>query len=135
MATVTYASLKVEQAWLIVSEQLQQRNSLLSRSITQLERHPTELPVASHLMILRYHLRHSLRQLNTNNRLKRSTVPDDDDDAYQLERQWMHVRQLFFLLRQVDLELLKAKLESQVLCDWLESLTPRVYKSTLMHLN
>jgi len=60
---LTYESLKAEQAWMVVSEQLQQRNSLLSMGINHLERLPGDLPVASRLMIIRYHLRTSLRRL------------------------------------------------------------------------
>jgi len=48
---LTYESLKAEQAWMVVSEQLQQRNSLLSMGINHLERLPGDLPVASRLMI------------------------------------------------------------------------------------
>ena len=133
MTTVTYESLKAEQAWLIASEQLQQRNTLLGRGIAQLEQYPNELPMASRLMILRYHLRHSLRQLTQEARqLKadsRSPV------AGTLHYQWQHVHQLFFLLRQIDTELHKARASSDPLHTWLGTINPKVYKSALMYMN
>lgn len=131
MRTVSYESLQAEQAWMVVSEQLNQRNTLLSRGIAQLERQPTELPMASRLMILRYHLRHSLRRLVAESR----QVPVMADATEQLNQQWMHIHQLFFLLRQIDAELRTAGEESEPLRHWLNSLEPRVYKSALVHLN
>ncbi len=131
MTTVTYQLLQAEQAWMVVSDQLQQRNSLLSRGIAQLERNPKELPIASRLMILRYHLRVSLRKLTAD--AKR--VPQTADDAERAHQQWMHIQQLFFLLRQIDAELNNAKEDSETLKSWLDSLETRIYKSGLVHLN
>ena len=131
MTNVTYQSLQAEQAWMVVSDQLQQRNSILSRSIAQLERNPKELPIASRLMILRYHLRVSLRRLTADAR----KFPQSADDAERIHQQWMHIQQLFFLLRQIDAELNNAKEESETLRNWLDSLETRIYKSALVHLN
>ena len=135
MTTITYESLKAEQAWMIVSEQLQQRNSLLGRGINQLERYPSELPTASRLMILRYHLRHGLRQLTSEARQIKRHVPDETRSAEQLRQQWLHVHQLFFLLRQIDAELRTAQADSDALRRWLNSINPKIYKSALMYLN
>ncbi len=131
MQTVTYESLKAEQAWMVVSDQLNQRNTLLSRGISHLESSPVELPLASRLMILRYHLRHSLRRLTAEAR----RFPHTADHAGRLHSQWMHVHQLHFLLRQVDAELNNASDDSDQFRDWLESLESRVYKSALISLN
>lgn len=135
MTTVTYESLKAEQAWIIVSEQLQQRNSLLGRSINRLEQYPTELPIASRLMILRYHLRHSIRRLTSEAKMVSGKTPAETRSAEQLRQQWLHVRQLFFLLRQIDTELRTAQADSDTLRTWLNAANPRVYKSALMYLN
>ncbi|MBC8151349.1 MAG: hypothetical protein H7Z72_00395 [Bacteroidetes bacterium] len=135
MTTVTYESLKAEQAWIIVSEQLQQRNSLLSRGISRLEQYPAELPIASRLMILRYHLRHSIRRLTSEAKPLSGKTPAETRSAEQLRQQWRHVHQLFFLLRQIDAELRTAQAESDTLRTWLNSANPGVYKSALMYLN
>jgi hypothetical protein len=131
MQTVTYESLKAEQAWMVVSDQLNQRNTLLSRGISHLEANPGELPIASRLMILRYHLRHSLRRLTAETR----QLPAQADQAARLHRQWMHIHQLHFLLRQVDNELQNASDDSNPLREWLDSLESRIYKSALINLN
>lgn len=131
MQTVTYESLKAEQAWMVVSEQLNQRNTLLSRGISHLEHSTPELPLASRLMILRYHLRHSLRRLTADAR----QLPAQVNIAGQLHSQWMHIHQLHFLLRQVDRELRNASDDSDRFRDWIESLDTRAYKSALIHLN
>ena len=131
MRTVTFESLQADQAWMVVSYQLNQRNTLLSRSISKLEQLPQTLPVASRLMTLRYHLRQSLRRLTNESR----RLPATTDQAEALNRQWCHIHELYFLLRQVDAELLTARDESQPLNDWLDTLASRVYKSALVHLN
>lgn len=131
MQTVTYESLKAEQAWMVVSDQLNQRNTLLSRGISHLESSPVELPIASRLMILRYHLRHSLRRLTAEAR----QMTPRSDKAAQLHLQWMHIHQLHFLLRQVDSELRNASHDSDSFREWLDSLQLRVYKSALVSLN
>jgi hypothetical protein len=131
MQPITYDSLKAEQAWMVVSEQLNQRNTLLSRGISHLEADPGELPLASRLMILRYHLRHSLRRLTAEAR----QLPTQPDQIAQLHRQWMHIHQLHFLLRQIDNELRTASDDSTPFREWLESLELRVYKSALVSLN
>lgn len=135
MTTITYESLKAEQAWLTASEQLQQRNMLLGRGIAQLEQYPNELPMASRLMILRYHLRHSLRQLAQEGRQLKADHRADSPAAGTLHYQWQHVHQLFFLLRQIDIELHKARASNDALHTWLGSINPKVYKSALMYMN
>ncbi|GAB2561660.1 hypothetical protein [Spirosoma aerophilum] len=131
MKTITYNSLQAEHAWMIVSDQLQQRNNVLAKSISHMERSQTELPMASRLITLRYHLKMSLRQLTQEARQQKQTIPQDN----QLHIQWMHVHQLFFLLRQIDNELGRATTENTILRSWLESLEGRVYRSALVHLN
>ena len=132
MRTVTFKSLQADQAWLVVSEQLTQRNMLLSRSISKLEQYRQTLPVASRLMTLRYHLRQSLRRLAAERSL---SLPATTDQAVALNRQWCHVHELYFLLRQVDTELTHARDSSEAFDQWLDSLELRVYKSALTHLN
>ena len=131
MNIVTYESLRAEHAWMIVSDQLQQRNNMLAKSISHMERNPGELPMASRLMILRYHLKMSLRQLTQEARQHRQSSQSDN----RLAIQWMHIHQLFFLLRQIDSELGRATTESYTLRSWVESLEGRVYRSALVHLN
>jgi hypothetical protein len=131
MKTVTYDSLQAEHAWMIVSDQLQQRNNMLAKSISHMERNQNELPMASRLIILRYHLKMSLRQLTQEARQQRKKIQNDS----RLADQWMHVHQLFFLLRQIDNELGRATTENNMLRSWLESLEGRVYRSALVHLN
>ena len=131
MKTVTYESLKAQHACLIVSDQLQQRNNMLAKGISFMERSPAELPMASRLMILRYHLKMSLRQLTQEARQQDRTAPD----AQPLSQQWQYVHQLMFLLRQIDNELGRAAVENDTLRSWLDSLQNRVYRSTFVHLN
>lgn len=131
MKTITYESLRAEHAWMIVSDQLQQRNNMLAKSISHMERDPSELPMASRLMMLRYHLKMSLRQLTHEARQQARTT----QDAARLHQQWLHVHQLFFLLRQIDTELNKATYENDTLRTWMEQLEGRVYRSALVHLN
>lgn len=131
MKTVTYESLRAEHAWMIVSDQLQQRNNVLAKSISHMERDPAELPMASRLMMLRYHLKMSLRQLTQEARQQTRTV----EDANRLHQQWLHVHQLFFLLRQIDTEITRAAHENNTLRSWIDSLEGRVYRSALVHLN
>ena len=131
MKTVTYESLKAEQAWIIVSEQLNQRNTLLSRGISHLEHSLIELPLAGRLMILRYHLRHSVRRLNAD----AHQLPTQVHMVGQLHSQWMHIHQLHFLLRQIDNELRNASDDSDHFRDWIDSLQSRTYKSSLVSLN
>ena len=131
MRTVTFESLQADQAWMVVSDQLNQRNTLLSRGISKLEQQHHSLPIASRLMILRYHLRQSLRRLTAESRVS----PTNADQAGALNQQWCHVHQLYFLLRQIDAELTNAREDSPALNEWLESIESRVYKSALVHLN
>jgi len=131
MKTVSYESLQAEQAWMIVSDQLQQRNNVLAKGISHMERNPNELPMASRLMILRYHLKMSLRQLTNEARQTARTT----EDTNQLHLQWLHIHQLFFLLRQIDAEINRATTENDTLRSWLDSLEGRVYRSALVHLN
>lgn len=131
MKTVSYESLKAEHAWMIVSDQLQQRNNVLAKGISHMERSPAELPMASRLMILRYHLKMSLRQLTQEARQQARTATDLEP----LRRQWQHVHQLMFLLRQIDTELGQAAFDNDAFRSWLDSLDSRVYRSSLVHLN
>lgn len=131
MRTVTYESLQAEHAWMIVSDQLQQRNNVLAKSISHMERNQTDLPMASRLIILRYHLKMSVRQLTKDARQQLHTNQLTD----RLPEQWRHVHQLLFLLRQIDTELGRATDENTTLRAWLESLHGRVYRSALVHLN
>ena len=131
MKTVTYELLQAEQAWMIVSDQLQQRNNVLAKSISHMERNPGELPMASRLIMLRYHLKMSLRQLTQEARQQKIKPTNDN----RVAEQWMHIHQLFFLLRQIDSELGRATTENNTLRSWLDSLEGRVYRSALVHLN
>ena len=130
MKIVSYESLQAEHAWMIVSDQLQQRNNMLAKGISHMERSKKELPMASRLMMLRYHLKMSVRQLTQEARYKQST-----QSANQLAEQWRHVHQLLFLLRQIDAELGRATNENETLRIWLETIEARVYRSALVHLN
>lgn len=129
MKTVSYEFLQAEQAWLIVSDQLQHRNNVLAKSISHLERNPQGLPMASRLTILRYHLKMSLRQLTS------FTNQPSSHAEKALTTQWQQVHQLFFLLRQIDSELGRATNENTALRSWLNSFDGRVYRSALVHVN
>ncbi len=94
-----------------------------------MERDPKELPMASRLIILRYHLKMSLRQLT---QAARQTGLQSHS---RLAAQWEHVHQLFFLLRQIDSELGRASNENHNLRSCLKALDGRVYRSALVHLN
>jgi hypothetical protein len=131
MRTVTYESIRADQAWLIVSNQLDQRNTVLSQGISQMERDPTQLPIASRLMILRFHLGHSLRQLTAEARQQQTAT--DRADVHR--QQWLHIHQLAFLLRQIDVELNNARHDSDAFRAWMKSLESCVYKETFIHLN
>ncbi|GAB4026687.1 hypothetical protein [Spirosoma koreense] len=133
MNIVKFESLQAEHAWMIVSDQLQQRNNMLAKGISHMERTPKELPMASRLMMLRYHLKMSVRQLTQEANQYRRCNTDQSKD--QLAAQWRHVHQLLFLLRQIDTELGRATSENETLRVWLESLEARVYRSALVHLN
>ncbi len=131
MKIISYESLRAEHAWMIVSDQLQQCNNMLAKGISHMERNPTELPMASRLMMLRYHLKMSMRQLTREARQQtQETV-----DAGRLPQQWQHVHQLLFLLRQIDTEFGRAAGENNTLRSWVTSLERRVYRSALVHLN
>lgn len=129
--SVSYESMKAEHAWMVVSDQLQQRNNALGRSIGHLERYPAETRMAGRLTVLRYHLKMSLRQLTQAVQIATRAT----DDAQILARQWQHVHQLFFLLRQIDAEYNRAIDESVTLRHWQASQNSRVYRSALVHLN
>ncbi|MEZ0609880.1 hypothetical protein ACAW74_15285 [Fibrella sp. WM1] len=131
MRTVSYESLQADQAWMVVSDQLNQRNTLLSRGISKLEQQQHSLPIASRLMTLRFHLRQSLRRLTSEARRR----PGNADQAEALNQQWCHVHQLYFLLRQIDAELTNAREDSDAFNEWLNTMESRVYKSALVHLN
>lgn len=129
--SASYESMNAEHAWMVVSDQLQQRNKVLGRSIAQLERFPAETRMAGRLTVLRYHLKMSLRQLTQSVH----TTPRATDDTQLLARQWQHVHQLFFLLRQIDAEFNRAIDDSGTLRTWLTTQHTRVYRSALVHLN
>ena len=131
MRITTYESLQADHAWMIVSDQLQQRNNMLAKGISHMERTPKELPMASRLMMLRYHLKMSVRQLTQEARQQNKSTQSAD----RVAEQWQYVHQLLFLLRQIDTELRRATSESESLRLWLESLEARVYRSALVHLN
>lgn len=131
MKTISYDSLRAEHAWMIVSDQLQQRNNLLAKGIAHMERNPAQLAIASRLIMLRYHLKMSLRQLSQEARQQ----PQSAQDAQRLHQQWLHVHQLYFLLRQIDTELGRAADENNALQSWVSSKEKRVYRSALIHLN
>ena len=128
---LTYESLKAEQAWMVVSDQLQQRNALLSMGINHLEHKSGDLPIASRLMVLRYHLRTSLRKLTSEARRPANL----ENSVEQLHKQWQQIHQLFFLLRQIDVELENATFDCTNFRLWIDSRQQRVYKSALVHLN
>ena len=87
--------------------------------------------MASRLIILRYHLKMSLRQLTqTPRQLNGAASP-----TRQLVGQWQHVHQLLFLLHQIDTELDRATTENNTLRACMSSLGGRVYRSALVHLN
>ena len=77
MKRISYELLQAEHAWMIVSDQLQQRNNVLAKGISHMERNPKGLPIASRLIILRYHLKMSLRQLTQEVR-EQTTSPGID---------------------------------------------------------
>ncbi|MVM38344.1 hypothetical protein GO730_13460 [Spirosoma sp. HMF3257] len=131
MQNLSYESLQAEYAWMLVSDQLQQRNNVLAKSISHMELSAKELPMASRLIILRYHLKMSLRQLT---QAARQQKPESQT-GNRLADQWQHIHQLFFLLRQIDNELGRATTENQTLRSWMKSLDGRVYRSSLVHLN
>lgn len=115
MKIATYESLQAEHAWMMVSDQLQQRNNILAKGISHMERNASGLPIASRLMMLRYHLKMSVRQLTQEARQQRHSTQSDN----RLVNQWRHVHQLLFLLRQIDTELGRATNESEPLRMWL----------------
>ncbi|GAB3950901.1 hypothetical protein GCM10028805_29890 [Spirosoma harenae] len=131
MKTITYESLQAEHAWILVCDQLQQRNNVLAKSISHMERDPKQLPMASRLIILRYHLKMSLRQLTQAARQKNQ----QSQPISQLAAQWEHVHQLFFLLRQIDNEIGQAASENHNLRSWIKATEGCVYRSSLVHLN
>lgn len=95
MQNLSYESLQAEYAWMLVSDQLQQRNNVLAKSISHMELSAKELPMASRLIILRYHLKMSLRQLT---QAARQQKPESQN-GNRLADQWQHIHQLFFLDR------------------------------------
>jgi len=131
MNTITYECLKAEQAWMLVSDQLQQRNTMLGKSISHLENSPAEQEMASQLLTLRYHLKLSIRQLTREIRRPTGPVPN----AERLHQQWRHTHQLFFLLRQIDTELNRATRRNNALRAWVSQNGSRVYRSALVYLN
>ena len=98
MRAVTYDSLRADEAWNTVSKHLQRRNDLLTAGITYLETHPTDHALAGRLVVLQYHLRATVRQLVRDTAALRPVQTMNQ----QVQRQWMVVHQMHYLLSQID---------------------------------
>ncbi|GAB3928270.1 hypothetical protein [Larkinella terrae] len=103
MKTVSYDSIKADQAWITVTQLLQRRNQLLADGIKFLEKHSADQALAGRLVVIQYHLRATVRRLVD----ETSTAQSPAQLAQQVKRQWLMVHQLNFLLRQIDDELSK----------------------------
>ncbi|MFC5409537.1 hypothetical protein ACFPMF_09475 [Larkinella bovis] len=133
MKTVTYESIKADQAWITVTQLLQGRNQLLADGITFLEKHPVDHSLAGRLVVIQYHLRATVRRLID----ETATTSSKAQAPQQIKRQWMMVHQLNFLLRQIDDELGKMELNSPAFCSWVKRKQNRFsYKEPAgLHLN
>ncbi|WP_234734902.1 hypothetical protein [Tellurirhabdus bombi] len=116
MLTVTYNSLRADHAWSIASQNLQRRNDFLSAGIRFLEKHPVDHKLASRLVILQYHLRSTVRDLVQ----ETSSMKPAKSQAQQVQRQWMVVHQLHYLLKQIDDQLLQCGRQSSDFRQWRE---------------
>jgi|GEM_PF-1491585 len=133
MKTVTYASIKADEAWGTVSQHLQRRNDLLTEATNFLENHPSDHVLAGRIVVLQYHLRSTVRQLVRQS----TTFPPATSVDQQLNRQWMVVHQMHYLLRQIDDQLLAFGRQSPALRNWREarSLRKRVRPVSKLSLN
>jgi hypothetical protein len=116
MLTVTYNSLRADHAWSIASQNLQRRNDFLSAGIRFLEKHPADHKLASRLVILQYHLRSTVRDLVQ----ETAALKPAQSQAHQVQRQWMVVHQLHYLLKQIDDQLLLCGRQSSDFRYWRE---------------
>ncbi|WP_128546114.1 hypothetical protein [Larkinella soli] len=131
MRTVSYDSIKADQAWVAVTQHLQRRNQLLADGVSFLELHPSDHALAGRLVVLQYHLRATVRRLVTETSQARPmpSLPQ------LVRRQWLVVHQLTFLLRQIDDELRKTGAKSPAFRSWMDQRnqrftckpSPRVY--------
>jgi len=119
MRTVTYESLRADEAWQTVSSHLQRRNDLMTAAITYLETRPAERVLAGKLAVLHYHLRATVRQLVRETAALRPTT----DPQQQMRRQWMVVHQMHYLLSQIDDQLLILGRQSADFRRWREKRT------------
>lgn len=122
MKTVTYESIKADQAWITVTQHLQRRNQLLVDGITFLEKHPADHALAGRLVVIQYHLRATVRRLMD----ETSATLSPSQQKQQIKRQWLMVHQLNFLLRQIDDELSKMGLKSRDFHSWMNVKRNRV---------
>jgi hypothetical protein len=133
MKTVSYESIKADQAWITVTQHLQRRNQLLSDGIAFLEKHPADHVLAGRLVVIQYHLRATVRRLME----ETATTSSPISLKQQIKRQWLMVHQLHFLLRQIDDELGKMGFNSPIFRSWISVKLNRVsYKvPTGVYLN
>ncbi|MGA0555637.1 hypothetical protein ACO2Q8_03230 [Larkinella sp. VNQ87] len=115
MKTVSYESIKADQAWLTVTQHLQRRSQLLIDGVSFLEKHPNDHTLAGRLVVIQYHLRATIRRLADES----SVAPSATHPQQQIKRQWLMVHQLHFLLRQIDEELSKLGLNSAAFRAWM----------------
>lgn len=115
MKSVSYDSIKADQAWLTVTQHLQRRNQLIADGIYFLEKHPADHSLAGRLVVIQYHLRATIRQLVA----ETSAMGPAAQLRQQIRRQWLMVHQLNFLLRQIDDELSKMGGKSPAFRSWM----------------
>ncbi|GAB3253455.1 hypothetical protein GCM10027347_13250 [Larkinella harenae] len=115
MKTVSYESIKADQAWIAVTQLLQSRNKLLAEGVSFLEKHPKDYAMAGRLVIIQYHIRATVRQLMD----EACAVPNASHQKQHVKRQWLLVHQLNFLLRQIDHELDNMGVNSPGFRSWL----------------
>ncbi|GAB3906776.1 hypothetical protein GCM10028803_39680 [Larkinella knui] len=114
MKTVSYESIKADQAWITVTQHLQRRNQLLADGIAYLQKHPTDHAMANRLAVIQYHLRATVRRLMDETAATRSPT----QMKQLIKRQWLMIHQLNFLLRQIDDEVRKMGITSPVFRSW-----------------
>ncbi|RRB02088.1 hypothetical protein [Larkinella rosea] len=126
MKTVSYESIKADQAWITVTHHLQGRNQLLTDGISFLEKHPSDHALAGRLVVIQYHLRATVRRLMD----ETSAIKSPSQLKQQVRRQWLMIHQLNFLLRQIDDELGKMGLNSPDFRLWINVKRNRIsYKA------
>lgn len=133
MKTVSYESIKADQAWITVTQHLQGRSKLLSDGVSFLEKHPLDHSLAGRLVIIHYHLRATVRRLMN----ETCATPSATHLQQHVKRQWLMVHQLNFLLRQIDDELNKMGSKSPAFRSWMNTKQTRFsYKTASeMYLN